>query len=64
MKPKRKFSSPDFGYVTIKTFPHFGEKAVPHKHFRVNSDGETERDFVILDCVHNEHLVFLKRSDI
>lgn len=64
MKPKTKFRNPDMGYVTIKTFPHFGEKAVPHKHIRVNADGENEREFVMLDCAHGEHLVFLRRSDI
>lgn len=64
MKQKTKFKSPDFGYVTVKTFPHFGEKAVPHKGFRTNADGEEEREFIMLDCNHGEHIVWLKRSDI
>lgn len=51
-------------YVTIKTFPHFGEKAVPHKGRRVNENGEVEREFVMLDCQHGERIVWLKRSDI
>lgn len=51
-------------YVTIKTFPHFGEKAVPHKGLRMTEDGEMEREFVMLDCQHKEHIVWLKRSDI
>lgn len=52
------------GYVTIKTFPHFGEKAVPYKGRRLNEDGELERQFVLIDCAHGEHTVWLKRSDI
>jgi len=52
------------GYVTIKTLTHYGEKAVPYKGRRVTDDGEVEREFVILDCIHGEHTVWLKRSDI
>lgn len=52
------------GYVTIKTWPHFGEKAVPHGGTRTNEQGEIERQFIMLDCKHGEHLVWLKRTDI
>jgi len=52
------------GYITIKTFPHFQEKAVPYKGMRVNADGEVEREFVMLDCQHGEHIVWLSRKDI
>jgi hypothetical protein len=64
MKPKTKYKNPNVGYVTIKTFPHYGEKAVLHKGTRVNSDGEVEKEFIMLDCVHGEHIVWLKRTDI
>ena len=52
------------GYVTVNTFPHFEEKAVPHKGTRINADGETEREFIMLDCQHGEHIVWLKRTDL
>ena len=48
----------------MNTFPHFGEKAVPHKGTRINADGETEREFIMLDCQHGEHIVWLKRTDL
>lgn len=51
-------------YVTIKSFPHFGEKAVPRKGRRVNEVGELEREFVLIDCQHGEHTVWLTRADI
>ena len=52
------------GYVTINSWPHVGEHAVPHKGVRVNEAGEVEREFVLLNCKHGEHKVWLKRSDI
>jgi len=51
------------GYMEVKTFPHYGELAVPHKGRRTNSDGEVEREFVMLDCIHDCHIVWLKRTD-
>lgn len=64
MKQRTKYLNPNFGYVTIKTFPHYGEKAVTHKKRRINEQGEVEKEFIMLDCAHNEHIVWLKRSDI
>lgn len=59
-----QIKSANSGYVTIKTLPHYGEDALPYKHFRVNEQGETEREFILLNCQHKEHVVWLKRSDI
>ncbi len=64
MKPRTKYKSSHLGYVTVKTFPHFGEKAVPHKGKRQGEDGEWEREFIMLDCTHGQHVVWFRRSDI
>lgn len=52
------------GYVTIRSFPHFGEKAVPYKGIRTREDGVVEREFILLNCQHGEHRVWLTRADI
>lgn len=51
-------------YVEIKTFPHFGEKGVPFGSVRTREDGTRERQFILLDCAHGEHTVWLTRADI
>lgn len=52
------------GYVTIKTLPHYGEKAVPTSKKRLNDQQEVECEFILLDCKHGVHKTWLKRSDI
>ena len=52
------------GYVTIKSWPHCGEKAVPCKGRRVTEAGVVERAFIMLNCQHGEHIVWLSRQDI
>ena len=52
------------GKVKIKTFPHYGEYAIPHIGIRTAEDGSTEREFILLDCKHGLHKVWLKRTDI
>lgn len=47
------------GYVEIKRFDHFGEYAVPTG--KVKGD---EAEFILLNCQHGEHKVWLKREDI
>lgn len=64
MKQPRKYRSPDFGYVTVKNLLHFGELAVPHKKRQVTESGEIEREFILLNCKHGAHTVFLRRCDI
>lgn len=64
MKQQKRHKSPDFGYVTVKTLPHFGELAVPHKIRRKNEAGQIEREFILLDCKHGDHTTFLTRADI
>ena len=51
-------------YVEIKSFPHFGEKAIPFGPTRKREDGTTERQFRLLDCKHGTHTVWLTRADI
>lgn len=51
-------------YVEIKTFPHFGEKGVPFGPTREREDGTIERQFILLDCQHGEHVIWLTRVDI
>lgn len=64
MKQAPRYRSSSFGYVEVKSFPHYGEKAVPYRGFRVNDQGEAEREFILLDCKHGEHTVWLKRNEI
>jgi len=37
---------------------------VPWGGRRQNEQGEVEREFILMDCSHGEHRVYLKRSDI
>lgn len=51
------------GYVTIKRFDHYGEKAVPTNNTR-EVGGVTEVEFIIMYCKHRTHKVWLRREDI
>lgn len=50
-------------YVTLKRWDHFGEKAVLSRKKEIR-DGEVHILAYLLDCAHNEHQIWLKRSDI
>lgn len=67
MKSKKKFRTLSDFYIEIKTFPHFGEKAVPIMNpnsLRTRADGVVEREFIMLDCKHLQPRVWLTRADI
>jgi hypothetical protein len=49
----------DTGYVIIKSLPHYGEKAVP-----IGQAKDGQREFILLDCVHSETRVWLRREDL
>jgi len=51
-------------YVEIASFPHFGEHAVYTGKKRLNADGEMEIKFIMLDCCHGNHEVWLTREDL
>lgn len=51
------------GYVEIKRLDHYGEYAVPTEATR-NNEGITEVEFILLNCKHGGHKVWLTRKDI
>lgn len=47
------------GYVTVLSLPHFGEHAVPTGKVQ-----DEMAEFILLNCKHGEHKVWLKREEI
>jgi hypothetical protein len=51
-------------YVTIKSWPHAGEKAVVTNEKRATPQGEVEVKTYLLDCIHGNHELWITRDDI
>ena len=48
------------GYIEVKRLDHYGELAVPTH--RRDETGAVE--FILLNCKHGHHKVYLQRKDI
>ena len=51
------------GYVKVKRVDHYDELALP-TNARRGSGAETEAEFILLNCQHGHHKVWLTRKDI
>ena len=51
-------------YIAVSRLDHYGEHAVPTRKKRFNHDGTVEVQFIMLDCRHGHHKVWLTRKDI